>query len=95
MTKRFVLQDHLDKLSERGMEITAPDGQVFKISAPELWPDEVNEAFGLNSQAVALMGEERYAEFVKAGGTARLLNAFLEEFLDGKTVGERSASSRS
>lgn len=85
--RRIILKDHLAKLEDRGVDFEAPDGTVFFIPPPELWPDEANTAVGLNAQAVAVMGEEQYAAFKAAGGNARIVNDELEKML-GTTVPE-------
>lgn len=73
MGRRVVLKDHLAKIEERSIDIETADGQVFTIPPPQLWPDAVDDAVGEVATAKVIMGAKQYAEFVKAGGNARVL----------------------
>lgn len=97
--KRVKLSDFKDRKRDEGaIDIEGDDGTVFRIEPPELWPDEVH-SIDASKDPVAfaralLGGEERYAAFVAAGGTAGVLAGILDE-RHGTGTGESSASSRS
>lgn len=64
------------KEAEGAIDIEA-GGETFRIPPAELWPDEFPR--GIVAQAKAIMGEERFAAFKKAGGSATLLDAIIKE----------------
>jgi hypothetical protein len=78
------------------IEIEGVDGRIFTVPAPEMWPDEVHVAASKNdliALATAMLGgEEVYAEFRAAGGSAAVLNAVVMEHTGGVTPGESAAS---
>lgn len=84
--RRIVLKDYIASLEEQGTEVEH-EGQVFVIPPPQLWPDEVNGTVGVVGQAKAIMGEEQYARLVAAGGTARMVNEWVEQMI-GASSGE-------
>lgn len=83
MSRRVLLSEFKEKrTAERGIDIEAANGEVFHVPPPETWPDEVFGDSDPVAQAQKLWGEEKYAEYVAAGGTARLLAAIIEEGWD-------------
>lgn len=81
MARRVVLADHLAKLSDRGIDIEA-GGEVFHIPPPQMWPDAVDDAIGEAAVAKVVFGEDRYAEFVAAGGNARIFGSIVSDGFD-------------
>jgi hypothetical protein len=77
-------------------------GHEFNIPAPLDWSDELvemqsaaqnsPEAVNPVAMAKAFLGEEQYAEFKAAGGTAMHFNMVLLPKALGASVGESSAS---
>lgn len=88
---RVVLNDFKAKKMDEGAVDIETDGGVFTIPPPELWPDEAQD-FMPEKDYVGLMklllgGDERYAEFVAAGGSAAIANAIVADQL-GLGTGE-------
>lgn len=81
--RRVVLSDYKAKAQDRYLEIEGEDGQVYRATPPELWPDEVFHMVAkedLIGAAEVLMGAESYAKFTTTGGgSAALLFAILKE----------------
>lgn len=95
---RVDLDDYKAKKAEEGsIEIKTSAG-VFTIPPPELWDDEVGAAARANDDigaaTVLLGGPERYAEFVKAGGSATVVWSIIKDE-KGATLPESSGSSTS
>lgn len=89
---RVKLSEWRERKMAGAIEIEVDDGQVFVIPPPDLWPDEGHAARGdLPATAKAILGEDRYAAFLEAGGSARMLNAIFAEH-HGADPGESSAS---
>lgn len=82
---------------EGAIDLEMDDGTVFRIPPPELWPDavaELNQNNDTIGAARALIGEDRYEEFVAKGGNAMaVLGVIGDEH--GITVPESDASSSS
>jgi hypothetical protein len=75
--------------SKHKIVIETEDGQTFNIDPPELWDDDVFSATGGPvAEAKAIMGEEEYARFRKAGGRATLVSYLIEKRMQGVTKGE-------
>lgn len=80
MGRRIVFTDHQQKLRERGTDLEMPDGTVFHIDPPQLWPDTVDEAPSeLETCKILLGGDERYNAFVAAGGNYRMIVALVND----------------
>lgn len=99
MTRRIKLSEFKEqRRSEGGIEIEAADGEVFVIDPPELWPDEAlalaqaNDNLGVARLVIG--GDDAYARYVAAGGTAALLGQIFQDFT-GATPGKSQASSSS
>lgn len=79
---RINLQDFKERKDREGrIEIeTGEGGPVFTIPPPEVWSDDVIDGT-LNDVEVAraLIGEDRYPEYIEAGGTALMLAAIIAE----------------
>lgn len=96
--RRVVLDDYKAKKSAEGsIEIETSAG-VFTIPPPELWPDEVGTFARANDDVgaatVLLGGEDRYREFVAAGGSATIVWSIIKDE-KGATLPESSGSSTS
>lgn len=91
MARRIVLADYKQKKrDEEAIEIETEDGTIFAIDPPALWPDEIQPlALGEDMVGMAkmLIGEDKYAAFVAAGGSAAMVGAMVGEEL-GLDVGE-------
>lgn len=75
------------------IRIEAENGEVFEIDPPELWDDDVFAVTGGPvAEAKAIMGEEEYARFRKAGGRATLVSYLIEKRIKGTSLGESEAS---
>lgn len=84
--------------AESAIEIIGEDGESFIIEPPELWPDEA-QTLAASGDSIGLCrlvlgGDEAYARFVAAGGTAALLGQIFQESL-GTSPGKSQASSSS
>lgn len=84
---------------EGAIDIETDDGQTFRVPPPEVWPDDVQkfvkgEEKDIVGLSKAILGNDRYAAFCAAGGSAALLNAIFAEY-HGADVGESPASSSS
>ncbi len=77
MGRRIVLEDHKSKLAERGIDIEA-GGESFHIDPPQLWPDLIDGLDEFETAKAIMGGEDRYNEFVAAGGSYRLLGSIIE-----------------
>lgn len=91
MPRRIKLADYKQKKRDEGaIEIEMEDGSVFHVDPPELWPDEI-QPLALAEDGVGmakiLIGEDRYADFVAAGGTASMVSAMVGDEL-GLSPGE-------
>lgn len=86
MGRKIVLEDHLAKLRDRGIDIEAGD-EKFHIDPPQLWPDTVDGLDELETAKVILGGEERYNAFLAAGGSYRMLGSIIEGGF-GETIPE-------
>lgn len=78
------------KNEEKSIVIEAGDGREFTIPAPECWPDAIGalaEAGDNVGMAKALLGDDDYALFVEAGGSAAVLGAIVADE-HGVTPGE-------
>lgn len=78
MGRRIVLEDHKQKLAERGIDIETSNGTTFHIDPPQLWPDNIDGLDELDTAKTILGGPERYDEFIAAGGSYRLLGSIIE-----------------
>ena len=75
--------------SKHKIVIETDDGQTFEIDPPELWDDDVFAATGGPvAEAKAIMGQEEYARFRKAGGRATLVSYLIEQRMQGVPKGE-------
>lgn len=98
--RKVVLSDYRARMEDdAGIDIEAADGKVFSIPPPTLWPDEVAIAGGEGASgqvkaAKALIGEDNYADFVKAGGSSAVLWGIIQEELQADS-GKSSRSSNS
>lgn len=85
-----ILSDYKAKKAEEGaIDIVAGD-ETFTVPPAALWPDEMTtpEVRGdWVAQAKLLLGDDAYARFVAAGGTAVLLQAIVNDEL-GEAAGE-------
>ncbi len=97
-TRRVSFADFVErKEEEHGFDIDMPDGTVVHVPAPELWSDEVGDAYrsgDLSGAARAVLGAEQWERFTAAGGTATALNHIVAE-QQGMDVGESRPSPRS
>lgn len=78
-------------------EPVAIGGQEFAILPPSLWGDaayEVAQSGDVVAAAKAMLGDEQYEAYRKAGGTAGLLMLYIGE-AQGATPPESSASTDS
>lgn len=74
------LADYKERKENEGAIDIEAGGETFRIPPPELWPDEIGKLRGdLVAQASLLMGEDRFAAFVAAGGSATLVDAILKD----------------
>lgn len=95
---RYKITDVLAEASEKHppIELETADGAVFAIPSIELWDDAVwaSADAGPVEQAKALLGGERYAEFVAAGGSASVIQYVVQQELTARGVspGESAAS---
>lgn len=84
---------NLDELRQRAADRRGGDkltivigGKPFAIPAPGFWPDDVKEAARQSRETgdipfvQALMGAEKYKEFVVAGGRSDDIALLIEEF---------------
>jgi hypothetical protein len=83
---RVVLSDFKAKKSEEdAIDIVGDDGETYRIPPPALWPDSAAElAEKKDSVGVGrlLLGEDRYEQFVTAGGgSANLIAAIIQDEL--------------
>ena len=97
MTRRRIIFAEVEqqKRDEQGIDIEMPDGRVFSIDSPLFWPDEWRQAKERRDLAVIVLGgEDRFAEFEAAGGSATMLDAILGDvLLKNTSLGESEASS--
>lgn len=95
--KKFDLGAIVKRETDKGplFTITA-GGKTFSVAQRTLWPDDAIEAARNDDPigaAKALLGKD-YAAYVKAGGTAALLMALIDEAL-GVSSPESKASTDS
>lgn len=94
--KTYKLADLIREVEEKKHKIVieTEDGQTFEILPPELWDDHVFEASAANpvEEAKAVMGEDEYDRFRKAGGRATLVSYVVQQHIGGATLPESAAS---
>lgn len=93
-TKTYKLADAIRQVAEKAhlIVVEAENGETFELNPPELWGDEVFAANGPVEEAIAIMGEDEYARFCKAGGRATLVQHIIQQHVGPVTVGESKAS---
>lgn len=89
---RVVLADFKAKERDEGaIDIVGEDGETYRIDPPSLWPDAAKElADNKDSVGVAklLMGDDRYQQFITAGGGSANLIAAIIQDVHGAAVPE-------
>lgn len=90
--RKVVLNDFkAKKMDEGAIDIEAADGTVFSVPPPELWPDEAQDFMPqkdyIGLAKLLLGGDDEYARFTAAGGSAALISAILADE-HGATLGE-------
>ncbi len=76
------LNDFLAEARMSQYTVTA-GGETFKIDPPEIWGDDVAAAGAANDpvgMATAILGEEAYAKWLTAGGSANSLLGIVQRF---------------
>lgn len=102
MTERHV---HTVKLSdfkakkeaEGAIDIEGNSGQIYRVPPPEIWPDSISSLLAANDMigaARALIGDDRYEEFVADGGSSSAVLAIVAD-VHGISLPESGASSSS
>lgn len=80
MARRVNLAAFKELKNEENAIVIEAGELEFTIPAPECWPDEIGalaKADDSIGMAKALLGEDDYALFVEAGGSAALLGAIV------------------
>jgi len=65
------------------------------VPPPDLWPDDLPTRRGAKAAAIALLGQDEYDRFVKAGGSGNLLDKIIGDVTaekQGAKPGKSSAS---
>lgn len=101
--RRVVLADYKERKADEGaIDVVLPDGTVFRIPPPELWPDGAMrkiqaanrpgaEAYDIEEQARDICGAAEFELFVAQGGSAVLIQALIKDH-HGTSTGESPAS---
>lgn len=82
------------KADEGAVEIETDDGEIYRVDPPELWDDSITEMSQNDDNigvARALIGPDRYAAFIAAGGNAMVVMSILAD-VHGVSVGESKPS---
>lgn len=93
MARTIDVDEYIADLAKGGLDLVLA-GQTFHVDDPQLWPDDLVKQDLVGQATAVLGGPERYAEFVAAGGRARMLQVIIEKDM-GLTVPESVASSSS
>lgn len=91
--KPYKLSTVVSELAEKHPDIPIEyaDGKTVMVCPPQRWTDDVLAAGSDNVKAAKLLIGDQYDAFVKAGGSASILMAIIQE--DAKeNLGESSAS---
>lgn len=79
------------KRAAGAIEITGENGKTWTIDPPELWPDEAQPVAASGDYVglakLVLGGDDEYAAFVAAGGTAAMVGMMIADE-HGATPGE-------
>lgn len=97
MTRRKIIFAEVEqaKRDEQGFDLEMPNGETFSVDSPLFWPEGWERAEGKRDLAVMVLGgEDRFAAFEAAGGTAAMLDAILGDVLlrQNTSLGESPAS---